>query len=104
MPGTTPIHKWFGAELRLRLTYLAVTFPPKAVLKKFGRMTYITNEVYWKKPIVLKAQTCNVVVEMNQPILNTIIVCGSSVLVQHRIVIQCHGYSLTLKMMSPARL
>lgn len=94
IPGTTLTCKWMGAEFkRVKVAFLPLAVPNEelaSVLKKFGRVIQITEELHRFASVPLKTGTRFVDMEMDRPVPNMISVRGFTVPATYRgVIIQC---------------
>lgn len=92
--GTAPICKWLGVERKR----IKISFLPNAVdnsellevLKAYGRVIDICDEMHADMPVPIKTGTRLVDMEMTSSVPNIITVCGFSVPVTYRgVELQC---------------
>lgn len=94
IPGTTVTTKWLGAEFkRVKVAFLPLAIPNEelaSVLRKYGRVIQITEELHQYAPMPLKTGTRFVDMEMDTPVPNLISVCGFTVPATYKgVIIQC---------------
>lgn len=92
--GLTPSCRWLGVERKIiRVSFLPFAVPNSelvAVLKRYGRVLNVTDEIYSNLPGNIKTGTRLVEMEMSEPVPNIITVCGFSVPATYRgVVMQC---------------
>lgn len=94
IPGTSVYSKWLGAEFKkIKVAFLPLAVPNEelaAVLRRYGRVLHITDELHQGSPVPLKTGTRLVDMEMTVPVPNMISVHGFNTTVTYRgVVIQC---------------
>lgn len=92
--GVVPSCRWLGSERkRIRVTFLPNAVPNAElvnVLKKYGDVLQVTDEVYANRPLVIKTGTRLVDMNMSKAVPNILTVCGFSVPVTYKgVAIQC---------------
>lgn len=92
--GSSPVCRWLGTERkRIRVAFLPYAVSNDElvrVLKNYGQVLQVTDEVYANKSFCIKTGTRLVEMDMVKPVPNIITVCGFSVPVTYRgVVIQC---------------
>lgn len=92
--GSVPLCKWLGVERkRIKIAFLPNAVPNSEladVLKTYGRVIEISDEVHANLPVPIKTGTRLVDMEMTTAVPNIITVCGFSVPVTYKgVILQC---------------